>query len=193
MIAIGIGLWAKRALTPSVGARSQGHNTGLRGLAPRTRFPLNCRTRPLLGANRHNTVTTLLYRHLLRPSFRGSPTVLPGLRFSPLRSLARQPSNMRQLLWPFPSLLVSLPPMLPLFFSIFSRLHRFRACRWPGRCFPGQGRRHWVVPPPLPGRPGQLSLVDESRPHPRSLYRTRFAPPIRRLLVGLGGSWPSLS
>jgi len=25
-------------------------------LAPRTGFPLNCRTRPLLGANRHNTV-----------------------------------------------------------------------------------------------------------------------------------------
>ena len=37
------------------GARSQGKglkvNTGLRGLAPRTGFPLNCRTPPLLGAN----------------------------------------------------------------------------------------------------------------------------------------------
>ena len=29
------------------GARSQGHNTGLRGLAPCTGFPLNCRTPPL--------------------------------------------------------------------------------------------------------------------------------------------------
>ena len=29
------------------GAQSQGHNTGLRGLAPCTGFPLNCRTPPL--------------------------------------------------------------------------------------------------------------------------------------------------
>ena len=36
------------------GARSQGHNTGLRGLAPRTRFPLNCRTLPLLGAKEYS-------------------------------------------------------------------------------------------------------------------------------------------
>ena len=34
----------KRALALG-GARSQGHNTGLRGLAPCTGFPLNCRTR----------------------------------------------------------------------------------------------------------------------------------------------------
>jgi len=40
----------KRALALG-GARSQGHNTGLRGLAPRTGFPLNCRTPPLLGAS----------------------------------------------------------------------------------------------------------------------------------------------
>ena len=42
------------------GARSQGKgrkvNTGLRGLAPRTGCPLNCRTRPLLGANRHTVI-----------------------------------------------------------------------------------------------------------------------------------------
>ena len=44
----------KRALALG-GARSQGHNTGLRGLAPRTGFPLNCRTRPLLGASGHDT------------------------------------------------------------------------------------------------------------------------------------------
>ena len=60
------------------GARSQGHNTGLRGLAlrsgfplaaerplyselglrglvPCTGFPLNCRTHPLLGASGHGT------------------------------------------------------------------------------------------------------------------------------------------
>ena len=36
----------KRALALG-GARSQGHNTGLRGLAPCTGFPLNCRTPPL--------------------------------------------------------------------------------------------------------------------------------------------------
>jgi len=36
---------------------------------------------------------------------------------------------------------------------------------------PGRGRRHWIVSPHLLGRSGPLSLVDESRPHPRSLYR----------------------
>ena len=40
----------KRALALG-GARSQGHNTGLRGLVPCTGFPLNCRTPPLLGAS----------------------------------------------------------------------------------------------------------------------------------------------
>ena len=55
---IGIGLRAgKRALALG-GARSQGHNTVLRGLAPRTGFPLNCRTPPLLGAS--NTYTRIL-------------------------------------------------------------------------------------------------------------------------------------
>ena len=35
-------------------------------------------------------------------------------------------------------------------------------------------------------------MVDESRPQPWSLYRTRLAPPLRQLLVGFGGSRPSL-
>ena len=48
--------------------------------------------------------------------------------------------------------------------------------------------------PPLPGRTGPLSLVDESRPHPRPLYRPRLAPPLRRsFLLRLGEAWPSLS
>merc|ERR1712086_554935 len=36
------------------GARSQGHNTGLRGMVPCTGFPLNCRTPPLLGAKEYS-------------------------------------------------------------------------------------------------------------------------------------------
>ena len=64
---------------------------------------------------------------------------------------------------------------------------------WYGRGLPGRGRRRWVVSPPLPGGSSPLSLVDESRPHPRPLYRPRLAPPLRRLLSRLGGAWPSLS
>ena len=40
---------------------------------------------------------------------------------------------------------------------------------------------------------GRLSLVDESRPHPRPLYRPRLAPPLRWPLIELGEAWPSLS
>ena len=58
---------------------------------------------------------------------------------------------------------------------------------------PGKRRRHWVVSPPLPGGSDRLSLVDESRSHPRSLYRPRLASPLRRLLLELGEAWPSLS
>ena len=35
--------------------------------------------------------------------------------------------------------------------------------------------------PPLPGGSDRLSLVDESRSHPWSLYRPRLASPLRRL------------
>ena len=38
----------------------------------------------------------------------------------------------------------------------------------------GGGRRHWVATPPLPGKWGQLSSVEDSRPPPRSLYRPRL-------------------
>ena len=45
------------------------------------------------------------------------------------------------------------------------------------------------VASPLRGS-DRLSLVDESRSHPRSLYRPRLASPLRRLLVELGEAWP---
>merc|ERR1712185_375671 len=66
----------KRALALGVRvrrARAVKANTGLRGLAPRTGFPLNCRTPPLLGANEHHTARptpplyTPLRRRLSRP------------------------------------------------------------------------------------------------------------------------------
>ena len=54
----------KRALALG-GARSQGHNTGLRGLAPCTGFggfPLNCRTHPLLGAKEYSPRAGSVYQ-----------------------------------------------------------------------------------------------------------------------------------
>ena len=48
-------------------------------------------------------------------------------------------------------------------------------------------------PTSTPGRSSPLSLVDESRPHPRPLYCPRLAPPHRRLLFRPGEAWPSLS
>ena len=55
---IGIGLRAREPYRPG-GARSQGHNTGLRGIVPCTGFPLNCRTHPLLGAASNTRKNTL--------------------------------------------------------------------------------------------------------------------------------------
>ena len=132
--------------------------------APSTRSysTLHCTPRP-------NTDTRLV------PGPGAQPSDLPGLRFSPIRSLARLPSVIRRPLWSFPSLLVSLSPLPPLVFASLSRLHRLRECRRPGRGFPGRGRRHWIATPHLPGRRGQLSSVEESRPPPRSLYRPRLA------------------
>ena len=65
------------------GARSQGQgrkvNTGLRGLAPCTGFPLNFRTPPLLGASRHTTLyTTHVPRSSLSLSSQGSTARPPG-------------------------------------------------------------------------------------------------------------------
>ena len=65
------------------GARSQGKgrkvNTGLRGLAPCTGFPLNFRTPPLLGASRHTTLyTTHVPRSSLSLSSQGSTARPPG-------------------------------------------------------------------------------------------------------------------
>ena len=70
---------------------------------------------------------------------------------------------------------------------------RLRERRRPGRGHPGQGRWHWVPPTSIPGRSGPLSLVDESCPHPRPLYRPWLALPLRRLPFRLGEAWPSLS
>ena len=50
-------------------------------------------------------------------------------------------------------------------------------------------RRTWWL---IPGRSSPLSLVGESCPHPRPLYRPWLAPPLRRLLFRLGEAWPSL-
>jgi len=99
---------------------------------------------------------------------------------------------MRRPVWSFPSLLVSLPPLPSFVLASFSRLHRFRGRRPPGRGLPGRGQRHWVASLPLLGRPSHLSLVGESRPHARPLYRLRLAPPLRRLLFRLGEARPSL-
>jgi len=82
-----------------------------------------------------------------------------------------------------------LRPRRRLVFSARSCCLRLRRSR---ARLPGRGRRHWVVPTSPPGGSGWLSLVDESRPQPWSLYRTRLAPPLRRLLVGFGVSRPSL-
>ena len=88
-----------------------------------------------------------------------------------------------------PSLFQPRPRYRLVFPVEFCRHHRRRShARLPGR-----GRRPWVVSPPLPGRSGPLPLVDESRPHPRPLYRPWLAPPLRRLLSRLGEAWPSLS
>ena len=100
---------------------------------------------------------------------------------------------MRRPVWPFPSLLVPLPPLPPFVLASFFRLHRLRGHRRPGRGLPGRGRRHRVSSPPLPGRSGRISLVGEPRPHPRPLYRSRLALPLRRFLTRLGEAWPYLS
>ena len=70
---IGIGLRGQESPSPG-GARSQGKGRNLRGLAPRTGSPLNCRTPPLLGANEHHRTAhptppldTHLRRRLSRP------------------------------------------------------------------------------------------------------------------------------
>ena len=66
------------------GARSQGKgfkvNTVLRGLDPRTGFPLNCRTPPLLGANEHHTARPT---PPLRTPTRGHLSSPPRLRAHP--------------------------------------------------------------------------------------------------------------
>ena len=111
------------------------------------------------------------------------PTLLGSL-------LAHLPSVMRRPVWSFPSLLMSLSPLPPFVFASFSRFHRFRGRRRPGRGLLGRMRRHWILSPRHPGGSGWLTLVDESRPHPRSLYRPRLASPLRRLLVELGEAWP---
>ena len=181
------------------GARSQGKgrkvNTGLRGLVPCTGFPLNCRTPPLLGANGH---TTLYSTHVhgyascaparLRSQ---SPFLRPsGRALGSSRSLARLPGVTRL---PLQSFLMPLPRLWPRLRFAFGWYRSLRERRRPGQGLPGRGRRHWVVSPPLPGRTGPLSLVDESRPHPRPLYRPRLAPPLRWPLIELGEAWPSLS
>ena len=106
------------------------------------------------------------------------PPVRASPRLSPV-SLARLPSVARL---PLQSFLMPLLRRRPLCPTSFGRPHRPRERRRPGRGLPGRGRRHWNVPPHLLELPGQLSLVDESRPLPRSLYRTRLSPPLRRLL-----------
>ena len=67
---------------------------------------------------------------------------------------------MRRPVWSFPSLLMSLSPLPPFVFASFSRFHRFRGRRRPGRGLLGRMRRHWILcfaAPPrgvgsLPGR-----------------------------------------
>ena len=54
------------------GAQSQGHNTGLRGLAPRTGFPLNCRTHPLLGAKEYSPRVSSVYRAFAQQHLRSA-------------------------------------------------------------------------------------------------------------------------
>ena len=170
-------------------------NTGLRGLVPCTGSPLNCRTPPLLGANGHTTLySTYVHGHASCAPARlrsQSPLLrLSGRALGSSRSLARLPGVTRL---PLQSFLMPLPRLWPRLRFAFDWYRSLRGRRRPGRGLPGRGRRHWVVSPPLPGRTGPLSLVDESRPHPRPLYRPRLAPPLRRLLSRLGGAWPSLS
>jgi len=76
-----------------------------------------------------------------------------------------------------------LPRLWPRLRFAFDWYRSLRERRRPGRGLPGRGRRHWVVSPPLPGRSSRISLVGESRPHPRPLYRSRLALPLRRLLT----------
>ena len=54
-------------------------------------------------------------------------------------------------------------------------------CRHPSQG--GRARSPWTLE----------SLVEESRPHPRPLYRPRLAPPLRWPLIEFGEAWPSLS
>ena len=55
----------------------------------------------------------------------------------------------------------------------------------------GEGGGIGSYPLPSPGGRAR-SPWSTSRPHPRSLYRPRLAPPLRRLLFRLGEAWPSL-
>ena len=181
------------------GARSQGKgrkvNTGLRGLVPCTGFPLNCRTPPLLGANGHTTLYSTYvhgYASCAPARLRSqSPFLrLSGRALGSSRSLARLPGVTRL---PLQSFLMPLPRLWPRLRFAFDWYRSLRERRRPGRGLPGRGRRHRVSSPPLPGRSGRISLVGESRPHPRPLYRSRLALPLLRLLTKLGKARSLLS
>ena len=157
----------KRALALG-GARSQGHNTGLRGLVlrfgfplaaerplyselkntlrglvPCTRFPLNCRTPPLLGANGHTTLYSTYvhgYASCAPARLRSqSPFLRPsGRALGSSRSLARLPGVTRL---PLQSFLMPLPRLWPRLRFAFDWYRSLRERRRPGRGLPGRGRR----------------------------------------------------
>ena len=150
--------------------------------------PPSCGTPPLLGANEHTTLySTYVHGHASCAPARlrsQSPLLrLSGRALGSSRSLARLPGVTRL---PLQSFLMPLPRLWPRLRFAFDWYRSLRERRRPGRGLPGRGRRHRVSSPPLPGRSGRLSLVGESRPHPRPLYRSRLALPLRRLLTRLG-------
>ena len=174
------------------GARSQGKgrkvNTGLRGLVPCTGFPLNCRTPPLLGANEHTTLySTHVHRYALCvPARLRSPSPFflpPGRALGSSRSLARLPGVTRL---PLQSFLMPLPRLWPRLRFAFDWYRSLRERRRPSRGLPGRGRWHWVTPTSTPGRSSPLSLVGESCPHSRPLYRPWLAPPSAGSFSGSG-------
>ena len=177
------------------GARSQGKglkvNTGLRGLAPCTGFPLNFRTPPLLGASRHDTVhharTQVLTQHLAPGStarLPGAPALPDSLFYSPAErrlTAAVAVSDVSSLaeVSPPPHLRLVLPP--PRASTALLKFPRARTAALDRVASPPRG-----VEPALPGRrvvPAPAAFLD----------RSRLAPPLRRLLLKLGEAWPSLS
>ena len=51
-----------------------------------------------------------------------------------------------------------------------------------------RGRRHWIATPPLPGKWGQLTLIEDSCPPPQSPYHTHTHTHTHTLPIVLGSS-----